>query len=306
MANTAVKNNYTGWTKWYPTGEEWNEFYVSKKVPFELKENEYLIIYDEEENPTYYCYEHGQLRQFRGPSIKTYRDKEETYELVDDTYKKKPKDKEPKYSKGKSTTILPRNAEQVCAFDLVKNENKTIKLITGTWGTGKTMILVAAALEALKLGRFEKIVWIRNNVRIKDTEDLGALPGDVIDKLFPFLGPFRDHAGDNSVRTMLEKGSLVVEPLQSLRGRNFENTLIMCSEAENLTKEHIQLIIARAAEGSEVWFDADNRQRDRAAFEKSQGVESLIENLAGEELFGYVHLVKSERSKTATLADKLN
>ena len=51
---------------------------------------------------------------------------------------------------------------------------------------------------------------------------------------------------------MIEDGLLTVEPLQSLRGRNFENTLIMCSEAENLTKEHIQLIIARAAEGSSV------------------------------------------------------
>ncbi|MBP5470282.1 MAG: PhoH family protein [Candidatus Riflebacteria bacterium] len=93
---------------------------------------------------------------------------------------------------------------------------------------------------------------MRNNVDVKDTKDLGALPGEVIDKLLPFLGPFIDHAGEHSVRTMLDKGTLVVEPLQSLRGRNLENTLIMCSEAENLTKEHIQLIIARAAEGSEV------------------------------------------------------
>ena len=105
---------------------------------------------------------------------------------------------------------------------------------------------------------------------------------------------------------MLDKGTLIVEPLQSLRGRNFDNTLIMCSEAENLTKEHIQLIIARAAEGSEVWFDADNRQRDKVSFEKSKGIETLIERLAGQKLFGYVHLIKSERSKTAALADLLN
>ena len=157
--------------------------------------------------------------------------------------------------------------------------------------------MVSAALEALKAGRFKRIVWIRNNVDVKDTKDLGALPGEVIDKLLPFLGPFIDHAGENSVRTMLNKGTLVVEPLQSLRGRNFDDTLIMCSEAENLTKEHIQLIIARAAEGSEVWFDADNRSR---------GIETLIERFAGQKLFGYVHLVKSERSETAAMADLLN
>ena len=211
-----------------------------------------------------------------------------------------------KYSKGKNVVIVPRNDEQACAFDLMKDPSKAVKLLTGTWGTGKTLILVSAALEALKAGRFKKIVWIRNNVDVKDTKDLGALPGEVIDKLLPFLGPFIDHAGENSVRTMLNKGTLVVEPLQSLRGRNFDDTLIMCSEAENLTKEHIQLIIARAAEGSEVWFDADNRQRDKASFERSRGIETLIERFAGQKLFGYVHLVKSERSETAAMADLLN
>ncbi len=105
---------------------------------------------------------------------------------------------------------------------------------------------------------------------------------------------------------MLSNGKLVIEPLQYLRGRNLENTLIMCSEAENLTKEHIQLIIARAAEGSEVWFDADVRQRDKAIFEKSKGIETTIERLSGNPLFGYVHLTQSERSKTAALADLLN
>lgn len=168
------------------------------------------------------------------------------------------------------------------------------------------MILVAGALEALKHKIFEKIIWIRNNVDVAGTKDLGALPGEVLDKLLPFLGPFIDHAGEDEVRTMLNKGSLIVEPLQSLRGRNFENSLIICSEAENLTKEHLQLIIARAAEGTEVWLDADTRQRDKAIFEKSQGVETMIDRLAGNELFGYVHLVHSERSATAALADLLN
>jgi predicted ribonuclease YlaK len=172
--------------------------------------------------------------------------------------------------------------------------------------THNTMLMVTAALEALKNGEFDRIIWIRNNVDVKGTKDLGALPGEVLDKLLPYLGPFIDHAGEASVKTMIERETLVVEPLQSLRGRNFSNAIIMCSEAENLTREHIQLIIARAAEGSEVWLDADNRQRDKAEFERSKGVETLIDRLAGNRLFGYVHLVKSERSETAALADLLN
>ena len=303
MADTT----YTGWKRWNPTSEEWIDLYTNNTVPFQLKENEYLIVRATDSSTTFYCYENGQLRKFTGGSIKTIKD---TTPVPLEEPKPKQEGKQrsstPKYSKGKNIVITPRNEEQVCAFDLMKDPSKTVKLLTGTWGTGKTLILVSAALEALKAGRFKRIVWIRNNVDVKDTKDLGALPGEVIDKLLPFLGPFIDHAGENSVRTMLNKGTLVVEPLQSLRGRNFENTLIMCSEAENLTKEHIQLIIARAAEGSEVWFDADNRQRDKASFEKSKGIETLIERFAGQKLFGYVHLVKSERSETAAMADLLN
>ena len=298
---------YTGWKKWSPTSEEWAELYATGTVPISLKENEYLIVKSEGSSTIFYCYENGQLRKFTGGSIKTTKD--DTPVLLESS-KSKQDDKQhssaQKYSKGKNVVITPRNDEQVCAFDLMKDPSKTVKLLTGTWGTGKTLILVSAALEALKAGRFKRIVWIRNNVDVKDTKDLGALPGEVIDKLLPFLGPFIDHAGENSVRTMLNKGTLVVEPLQSLRGRNFDDTLIMCSEAENLTKEHIQLIIARAAEGSEVWFDADNRQRDKASFERSRGIETLIERFAGQKLFGYVHLVKSERSETAAMADLLN
>ena len=296
---------YNGWRRWNPTSEEWITLYTEGKIPFQLKENEYLIVHTEDHSTTFYCFENGHLRKFTGCSIKTVKD---TTPVLLEEPKQKQEDKKPvkKYSKGKNIVITPRNEEQVCAFDLMKDPSKTVKLLTGTWGTGKTLILVTAALEALKAGRFEKIVWIRNNVDVKDTKDLGALPGEVIDKLLPFLGPFIDHAGESSVRTMLNKGTLVVEPLQSLRGRNFENTLIMCSEAENLTKEHIQLIIARAAEGSEVWFDADNRQRDKVSFEKSKGIETLIERFAGQKLFGYVHLVKSERSETAAMADLLN
>ena len=282
------QENYTGWIKWEPNNDEWVELYSEKQIPFQMKENEYLLVYSKEAGElqltSQYCYENGALRKFSRGSIVAAKGK----------------------GREKSTIIYPRNDEQVCAFDLMKDHDKTIKLLTGTWGSGKTLILVEAALEALRQGTFERIIWIRNNIDVKDTKDLGALPGDVLDKLLPFLGPFIDHAGEEEVKSMIERGSLIIEPLQSLRGRNFENTLIICSEAENLTKEHIQLIIARAAAGSEVWFDADSRQRDKAIFEKSKGIEQMIDKFKGQPLFGYVHLVKSERSATAAMADLLN
>jgi len=132
--------------------------YNEGKVPFELKENQYLIVKASDSGSTFYCYENGQLRKFTGGSIKTIKD---TTPVLLEQPKQKQEDKKPsakKYSKGKNVVITPRNEEQVCAFDLMKDPTKTVKLLTGTWGTGKTLILVSAALEALKQGRFERIV----------------------------------------------------------------------------------------------------------------------------------------------------
>ena len=281
------EREYTGWKVWTPTNEELVELYQNNVCPLDLLENEYLIVMDQVDgtvNGTYKM-KNGILEKVNRAPIKI----------------KDPKD-------GRVNKVYtPRNPEQVCAFDLLHDDDVPVKLITGSWGVGKTMLLVTAALEALREKRFEKVVWIRNNVDVKDTKDLGALPGEVLDKLLPFLGPFVDHVGDKmKVEKMIKEGQLEIEPLQSLRGRNIENAIIMCSESENLTKEHIQLIIARAAEGSAVWLDGDVRQRDKAAFEKSKGIETMIKKLAGDPLFGYVKLIKTERSPTAALADKLD
>lgn len=279
---------YTGWIKWVPSNDEWVELYESDKLPFSMLENQYLLTYEEDKEGKQslihqFCYEEGKLRKVPKGSI--------------NISKKREKD---------SKVIFPRNDEQICAIDMLLDESKTIKLLTGSWGTGKTMLLVSAALNMLNRGRYDRIIWIRNNIDVKDTKDIGALPGEAIEKLLPYLGPFIDHVGEEEVKSMINTGSLMVEPLQFLRGRNFENSIIMCSEAENLTKEHIQLIIARAAEGSIVMFDADNRQRDKAIFEKSRGVETMIDRFKGNKLFGYVHLIKGERSETAAMADLLN
>lgn len=281
------EKNYTGWKYWTPTDEELVYLYQDNICPIELLENEYLIIKDRTDDSaiSFYKKKNNKLEKVNRAAIK-----------IND-----PKD-------GRTKKVYnPRNSEQVCAFDLLHDDDIPVKLITGRWGTGKTLLLVTAALEALREKRFEKIVWIRNNVDVKDTKDLGALPGEIIDKLLPFLGPFIDHVGDKQkVEKMLKEGQLEVEPLQSLRGRNIENAIIICSESENLTKEHIQLILARAAEGSAVWLDGDLRQVDSPIFRKSSGVEALLQCLPGDPLFGYVHLMKSERSATASLADKLD
>lgn len=126
-------------------------------------------------------------------------------------------------------------------------------------------------------------------------------------KTLPYVMPFADHCGGTEgLKMLLENGVLEVIPLAFLRGRSIRNSIIYSMESENLTKQHIQLILGRVDEGSQLWMDGDIKQRDRLSFEKSQGLETMIERLRGNPLFGYVRLEKTERSATAALADKLD
>ena len=272
---------YTGYKEICLTDDQFNQLYSQGKIDgYEFLENEYLIA------------------------------KDEAGRIVDKLVCRGGKLTEVRYTTFKNTytgTLKPRNEHQEIAFEMLRDANITVKLITGTWGTGKTLALVVAALDAVQKGQFERIIWVRNNVQVKDTDNLGALPGDAYDKMLPYLGPFMDHVGgEDGVKLLIEHDQLEVIPLGFLRGRSIRNSIIICSEAENLTKEHLQLLMGRVDEGSALWIDGDVRQRDRVAFEKSKGLETMIDRLKGEPLFGYVHLVKSERSATARLADKLN
>ena len=276
-----VETQYTGYQEICLTDDQFNQLYSQGKIDgYNFLENEYLIA------------------------------KDEAGRIVDKLVCRDGKLTEIRYTTFKNTytgTLKPRNEHQEIAFEMLKDAHITVKLITGTWGTGKTLALVVAALDAVQKGQFEKIIWVRNNVQVKDTDNLGALPGDAYDKMLPYLGPFMDHVGgEEGVKMLIDNEQLEVIPLGFLRGRSIRNSIIICSEAENLTKEHLQLLMGRVDEGSALWIDGDVRQRDRVAFEKSKGLETMIDRLRGEPLFGYVHLVKSERSATARLADKLN
>ena len=203
-------------------------------------------------------------------------------------------------------TIKPRNPEQYCAMDFLKSD-VPIKLLTGKFGSGKTILIINWALEAIQKNQFEKIVFIRNNVQVKDTDPLGALPNGIFDKTLPYVMPFADHCGGvEGLKMLIDSGKLEVIPLGFLRGRSIRNSILYSMESENLTKQHIQLIMGRVDEGTQLVMDGDFKQKDRTIFERSQGLETMVERLVGNEYFGYVNLKKSERSKVAQLADLLD
>ena len=273
--------DYKGYIELDLTEEGLADFYSGRaKYVDLLKENQYLLIKDSAgEVVDKYCRQNDELRQVFYCKL------------------------------GGSFTgaIKPRNPQQACLFDMLKDKTSKIKLVTGRFGSGKTLAMTNAALELIEKGKFERIVWVRNNVSVKDAPEIGYLPGTEIDKLMPYVMPLADHAGgEEGIKKMLENGTLEVIPLGHLRGRSLRNCIVFCTECENLTRQHIQLLMGRIDEGSQLWLDGDIKQRDKDIFEKSAGLERMIERLAGNKLFAHIHLEKSERSEVAALADLLD
>lgn len=244
-----------------------------------INENEYVIARDEQGKETYFKYQKGAYKMVKYPFISS--------ELTGQ--------------------LKPRNPQQYCAMDMLLDKDIPVKLITGKFGSGKTLACIDFAIQAVENGEFEKIVFIRNNVQVKDTDNLGALPGDPLEKVMPYVMPFADHCGgEDGVIQLIHDGKLEVIPLGYLRGRSIRNAIIYSMESENLTKEQIQLIMGRVDEGSILIMDGDIKQRDKVTFEKSMGLEKMVSALKGHKNFGYIHLIKSERSEVAAMADLLD
>ena len=205
--------------------------------------------------------------------------------------------------------IRPRNDQQRLAFDMLQNDDITVKMLAGTFGSGKTMLMVSSAIDMIEKHKFDKLIWIRNNIEVKNTKELGALPGTLLEKLgaASFAGPLADHlGGESGLEYWIKNGQVEVAHLGFIRGRDYKNAILLVSEAENLTKEHIQLLLGRVGEGSMLWLDGDLKQTDEAVFENNSGMRKAISALTGNPHFAYVYMPKTERSEPAQLADLLD
>ena len=203
--------------------------------------------------------------------------------------------------------IKPRNIQQKLGIDMLYDTDTTIKILTGKFGTGKDLLMSSAAIDLIEKGYFDKLVYVRNNIEVKNSKPIGHLPGSSNEKLLPFAMCLADHVGGvDGLSYMIEKEVVEVVHLGFIRGRDIKNSIILCSEAENLTKEHIQLLIGRVGEGSSLWINGDFKQTDLAIFERNNGLMTAIDRLKGHPRFGYVKLLKTERSETAAMADLLD
>lgn len=271
---------YKGYVEVVSTDERVSEFYqdLTKNI-FSLNINEYLLICENGEVVDRYKWTGSEYVPL-------------SYKNLDNKFTGK---------------VSPRNEQQKLAFDLLQDNKSKIKVIDGGYGTGKDFCMINHALHLIEKGKFKKILWVRNNIEVKNTKPIGYLPGSQNQKLMPYALILADHLGGiDGLERMMNNDTIEIAHLGLLRGRSIRDTIIYCSEAENLTRSHVQLLIGRVDEGSELWMNGDYRQADAKEFEEDNGLKAAIERLKGDPLFGYVHLEKVERSAVARLADKLD
>ena len=203
--------------------------------------------------------------------------------------------------------IKARNIEQRMAIDLLLNQDIKVKLLVGGWGSGKTLLALTYAFEQIGRGKYDKLVFVRNNIITANTKDVGYLPGDLRDKTKIWAMCLADHiGGEMMLDQMLDEGIVEVFPISHIRGRSINKSIVLCDEGENLTKEHVQLLLSRIENGSEIIFCGDIKQVDAKIFEANNGINCTINVLQDESLFGMVKLIKSERGEVPKLADKFD
>ena len=199
--------------------------------------------------------------------------------------------------------VKPINEEQHALFDLLQDGDITVKEKTGVAGRGKNYCALTYALSAIDKGIYRKIVMVRNNIEVKDSVSLGALPAGVNEKLLPFAMPAADLLGSpTELFRLIDDGKIELLHLGFARGRSFENSIIIVDECENITGEHVALLVSRVGKNSVIMFLGDCQQADKPVFIKNSGLERLNSRLFGHKLYGSVHLVVTERSETAALA----
>jgi phosphate starvation-inducible PhoH-like protein len=146
----------------------------------------------------------------------------------------------------------------------------------GPAGTGKTYLAVASAIDAMSRDRVKRIILVRPAVEAG--ERLGFLPGDLAQKVDPYLRPLYDAlydlAGYDSVNKMFERGAIEVAPLAYMRGRTLNQSFIILDEAQNTTPEQMKMFLTRIGFGTKAVITGDVTQIDLARHQKSGLVEA--------------------------------
>jgi phosphate starvation-inducible protein PhoH and related proteins len=184
-----------------------------------------------------------------------------------------------------------KNENQKTLVNSIKQNE--ISIVSGLPGTGKTFLACAEALKLIKnTVKYKKILLIKSITPLPG-EDLGFLPGDMDEKMEPFMISFIDNfekiIGESLTRKLRELGLIKIQPLTYIRGRSIDNTIIIVDEAQNITVNNMRSLMTRIGDDSKLVILGDTKQKDLGRGKESS-LEIILEKFKGIEGFGSVEL----------------
>ena len=213
--------------------------------------------------------------------------------------------------------VRPRNLEQYFALDMLLDPDVHLVTLVGKAGTGKTLLAIAAGLQAVVQGGVYSRMLVSRPI-FPLGRDLGYLPGTVEEKLNPWMQPIFDNleyifsAGRGQMsdhrdyEELLASGVIEVEPLTYIRGRSLANQFLIVDEAQNLTPHQIKTVITRCGADTKIILTGDPYQIDNPYVDSaSNGLTVVAQRFKGEDIAAHVTLVKGERSELAERATQL-
>lgn len=213
--------------------------------------------------------------------------------------------------------IHSRNREQQFALDLLMNDDIQLVSLVGKAGTGKTLLAIAVGLhKSADEGCYSRLLVSRPVFPLG--KDLGFLPGDIEEKLAPWMQPIFDNVElllgsvdeqgkrKRGYKELVDLGLLEIEALTYIRGRSIPKQYLIVDEAQNLTPHEIKTIVTRAGEGTKIVLTGDPYQIDNPYVDaSSNGLTYAVEKFKEQDIAGHVTLDKGERSILAELAANL-
>lgn len=214
-------------------------------------------------------------------------------------------------------SLFARNREQSFALDVLMDDSIKLVTLVGKAGTGKTLLAIAAGLHKTAEENVYNRLLVSRPV-FPMGKDLGFLPGDIEEKLTPWMQPIFDNVellitGHESekrrskgYKELMAMGLLDIEPLTYIRGRSIPNQYLIIDEAQNLSPHEIKTIVTRVGDGTKIVLTGDPYQIDNPYVDSSSnGLTYLVEKFKGQRIAAHVTLTKGERSELAELAANL-
>lgn len=212
--------------------------------------------------------------------------------------------------------VKHHSVEQRCVIDALTNPEIQLVTITGKAGTGKTLLAIAAGLDqTLGENAYQRIIIARPTIPMG--QDIGFLPGDINEKLNPWMQPIFDNidflfslkknkAQHNEWQRLIDDGVIQMEALSHIRGRSIPFQYIIIDEAQNLSKHELKTIISRAGEGTKIVLTGDLNQIDHPKLDSvNNGLNHVVSRFKKEPLAAHIMLKNCERSRLADRATEL-